>query len=86
VGGEVDADTAEQCRRALLDAQTFTIRGGVTFMDSAGLNAPVRAYHRVPNGGQLRVVGLRPNARRAVEITGLTGLFQDDVPDAPTEA
>ena len=51
---------------------------GVTFMDSTGINALVAAHHRMPQDGELRVVGLRSNVQRVFEITGLDVLFTPD--------
>ena len=94
VGGEVDAATVERLRSALVDAQraprVIVDLSAVTFLDSAGVNALVGAYHRVPPGGELRVVGLRPNVRRVFEITGLLELFAvdptDEVPPARVDS
>lgn len=84
VGGEVDLATVERFRDALLEAQgsprVVVDLTAVTFLDSSGLKALVAAYHRVPAGGELRVVGLRPNIRRVFEITGLLALFGNDTP------
>jgi anti-anti-sigma factor len=85
VRGEVDAATGDRFRSALLEAQrsshVVVDLSAVTFMDSVGVNALVGAYHRMPAGGELRVVGLRPNIRRVFEITGLLALFGVDASD-----
>ncbi len=85
VGGEVDIVTVESFRQALEDAQrsprVVVDLSEVTFMDSAGINALVGAYHRVSPESELRLVGLRPNIRRLLEITGLLELFRVDPPD-----
>ena len=82
--------TVERFRNALLEAQgsprVVVDLSAVTFLDSSGLHALVAAYHRVPAGGELRVVGLRPNVRKVFEITGLLALFGDDAPDDPLPA
>jgi stage II sporulation protein AA (anti-sigma F factor antagonist) len=87
VGGEVDIVTVGSFRQALLDAQqssrVVVDLSGVTFMDSAGINALVGAYHRVGPDCELRLVGLRPNVRRVFEITGLLELFRIDPSDGP---
>jgi anti-sigma B factor antagonist len=79
VAGEVDVATVESFRHALLAAQrshrVVVDLSAVTFMDSAGVNALVGAYHRVSGDDELRLVGLRPNVRRVFEITGLLELF-----------
>jgi anti-anti-sigma factor len=88
VAGEVDIVTVESFRTALLDAQrspkVVVDLSGVTFMDSAGINALVGAYHRVAPDCELRIVGLRPNVRRVFEITGLLELFRVDPSDDPS--
>ena len=94
VGGEVDIVTVESLQKALLDAQrsprVIVDLSEVTFMDSAGINALVAAYHRVPADGELRLIGLRANVRRVFEITGLLELFRvdpsDDSPSDPVES
>jgi anti-sigma B factor antagonist len=90
VGGEVDLATVERFRDALLEAQgsprVAVDLSAVTFMDSSGLHALVAAYHRVPAGGELRVMGLRPNVRKVFEITGLLALFGDEAPNDPPPA
>lgn len=44
----------------------------VTEVDAAGLGALAHAYRTVAErGGSLRLVGLRPELRRLVEVTGL---------------
>jgi anti-anti-sigma factor len=90
VGGEVDLATVGRFRAALLEAQgsprVLVDLSDVTFLDSSGVNALLAAYHRVPAGGELRVVGLRPNVRKVFEITGLLALFGADTPDDPLPA
>jgi anti-anti-sigma factor len=86
VDGEVDLDTAERFRDALTRAQqsrrVVVDLSGVSFMDSAGVNAIIGAYNRVPQDGELRVVHLQANVRRVFEITGLLALLGEDVPPA----
>jgi anti-anti-sigma factor len=88
VGGEVDIVTVEAFHNALRDAQrspkVVVDMSDVTFMDSAGINALVAAYHRVGPDCELRLVGLRPNVRRVFEITGLLELFSVDPADGPS--
>jgi anti-anti-sigma factor len=93
VGGEVDIVTVESFENALRDAQrsprVVVDLSEVTFMDSAGINALVGAYHRVGPDCELRLVGLRPNVRRVFEITGLLELFKvgpSDHPPAPVDS
>jgi anti-anti-sigma factor len=84
VGGEVDLDTAQQFRDALHRAQearrVVVDLSGVSFMDSAGVNAIIGAYNRLPPDGELRVIRLRANVRRVFEITGLLALLGEDLP------
>jgi anti-anti-sigma factor len=88
VGGEVDIVTVESFDEALRNAQrsprVVVDLSEVTFMDSAGINALVGAYHRVGPDCELRLVGLRPNVRRVFEITGLLELFRVDPSDDPS--
>ncbi len=88
VGGEVDIVTVSSFDHALRDAQrsprVVVDLGEVTFMDSAGINALVAAYHRAGPDQELRLVGLRPNVRRVFEITGLLELFRIDPSDGPS--
>jgi anti-sigma B factor antagonist len=85
VGGEIDIATVPQFRNALLEVQLASRivvdLNDVTFMDSAGSNALVGAYHRVPPNAELRLIGLRPNVRKVPEITGLLALFPDEPGD-----
>jgi anti-anti-sigma factor len=67
-----------QARDAQQSARVVVDLSGVTFMDSAGLNALVGAYHRKVRDGELRLVGMRSNVRRVFEITGLLAPFQDE--------
>ena len=58
----------------------------VSFIDSTGLGILVRAHNRITqlDGGQpLTIIGARPQARKVLEITGLTKVFRlvDDEPE-----
>jgi STAS domain-containing protein len=44
-------------------------------MDSTGINALLEAYHRVPQGGSVRVVGATSAIRRLFDITGISELL-----------
>jgi anti-sigma B factor antagonist len=88
----VDIVTVDSFQDALRDAQrsprVVVDLSEVTFMDSAGINALVAAYHRVGPDSELRLVGLRPNVRRVFEITGLLELIRvepSDDPSAPVD-
>jgi anti-anti-sigma factor len=78
IEGEVDAHTARQlesalndllaqgCTRLVLDASQMG------FISSAGLRALVFAHREAcQGGGQVRVFGLSPQARRIFEMAGL---------------
>lgn len=84
----MDIVTVSSFDHALRDAQrsprVVVDLGEVTFMDSAGINALVAAYHRAGPDQELRLVGLRPNVRRVFEITGLLELFRIDPSDGPS--
>jgi anti-anti-sigma factor len=85
LSGEIDIAAAEQIRNALLKAQSDSAAvivdvSRVTFIDSSGINALLRARERVPNGGEIHVVGARPNIRSLFEITGIDDLLLDETP------
>ena len=75
---EIDLATAPALRDEMLAALN---RGGVhlvldgmalTFMDSSGVNALVRARERADRlGGSLHLVTSHPQVRRVLQITGL---------------
>ncbi|WP_418955538.1 STAS domain-containing protein [Streptomyces tritici] len=82
LAGELDHDTAEPLRTAL-DQQ---IESGaprivvdcaaLTFCDSTGLNALLRARLRAQEaGGRVELAGLRPPVSRMFEITGARTVF-----------
>jgi anti-anti-sigma factor len=87
VGGEIDFGS----HRALLDTLMGKIdhgrprivleMGRVSFCDSTGLGVLVRVrQHAVSKGGWLRLAGVTPAVRRALEITNLDRL----IPSYPT--
>ena len=80
--GEVDLASAaelEACLDALFDSGTRRIivdLGEVSFMDSTGVRALVRARTRLnAAGGILLVVCPHPNLHRVFEVTGVVDLL-----------
>ena len=83
VSGEIDIQTSP-----VLDGRLRNVFGegvtsividlaDVTFLDSTGLSVLVAGLNRCQGvGGTVRLVSLRPNVRRVLEITGLTDVFQ----------
>ena len=83
LSGEVDIQTSpvldEQLRSVLGEGATSIVidLADVTFLDSTGLSVLVAGLKRCQKvGGTVRLVSLRPNVRRVLEITGLTDAFQ----------
>ncbi len=83
VSGEIDIQSSpildEQVRSVLGEGATSIVidLAGVTFLDSTGLSVLVAALKRCQSvGGTVRLMSLRPNVRRVLEITGLTDAFQ----------
>ena len=81
VVGEVDLASAERLRdeleTALHDARTVVVDvGGMSFIDSSGLNALVHAYRTARGvGSDLRIRHPTPMFLRLLEITQLETLF-----------
>jgi len=80
VAGEIDIATADILRSALERARESGRRdiwvdlSDVTFMDSSGLNALVRADHDFAgHNGRLTVICPTGPVRRTLELTGLVG-------------
>jgi RNA polymerase sigma-B factor len=78
VSGEVDRDTADQLRRALVNAASMpgTDRieidlHGVPLVDAAGLTALERGADAAPPSVALRVTGAQPYVRRALAFSFL---------------
>ena len=85
IAGELDAATAGPLLEALEAATGAHIRhleidmAEVTFIDSTGLGVLVRAHNRLaklPDAQPLALVSPRPQARKVLEITGLTRVFE----------
>ncbi len=75
--GEIDMSAGPAIRDALSTAQqgspdVSVDLSDVTFMDSTGINALLRAYRQASPGGSLRVVGAIPAVRRVFDITGVS--------------
>ncbi|MGN9913091.1 sigma-70 family RNA polymerase sigma factor [Phytohabitans sp. LJ34] len=76
VGGEVDRDSADQLRRAVLDAvasHAAEVRvdlSGVPFVDAAGVAALVACYQEATRAAvELRVRGAQPYVRRVLSLS-----------------
>jgi anti-anti-sigma factor len=85
VRGEIDMSSGAVIRDALTRAQqgspdVIVDLSDVTFMDSSGVNALLRAYYQAPPGGSLGVVGATSDIRRVFDITGLSELLLLDPP------
>lgn len=87
LAGELDLDTVpefEQQLAALDDAQRRRVvidLGGITFMDSAGLKAILRAYELGQSNGHTLVLRHGPRqVRRLIELTGMSDrlTFEDE--------
>ena len=84
LSGELDLATAPYLAIQLEPFQSNGVSaivldlGEVTFIDSSGLHALVRASKRAKaNGKPLILIGTRPSARRVIEITGTDFLLED---------
>jgi anti-anti-sigma factor len=75
--GEIDSVTADRfeaaCRHAATVGVVVVDVSDVTFMDSSGLNALVRA--RAATRPEWHLCGLRPRLRTLFRITGLDDVF-----------
>ncbi|MDF3301519.1 STAS domain-containing protein [Streptomyces tropicalis] len=83
--GEVDLDGSVHLREALLaclqSADTVVDFGGVTFMDSSGINALITAHRAaVELGARLRIAAPREAVQRVLHLVGVDTL----VPCFPT--
>src|SRR3954447_26406048 len=81
VAGEVDAYTAPEMVAALLAAVEADPRltvelSGVTFMDSQGLAALLRARQESErHGGTFRLEAVPPRVLKLLELTGMDAVF-----------
>jgi anti-sigma B factor antagonist len=81
VAGEVDYATGPQLAERLLDLTEHDVvvdLSAVTFLDSSGIAALVRANEAISRTGhRLRTFGEQDNVLRVLEIAGLASLFHD---------
>ena len=79
VAGEVDFATGPELAERLLDLTDQDVAvdlSAVTFLDSSGIAALVRANEALrPAGHRLRTFGERDNVLRVLEIAGVARLF-----------
>jgi len=84
VAGEVDAHTAPEMKAALLEAvarrrNVAVDLAAVTFMDSQGLAALLRARQEAESrGGNLRLERVPARVLKLLRITGLESVFTID--------
>jgi anti-anti-sigma factor len=78
VGGEIDILTADDLEHAIAtitgsDARTLVVDlAGVSFMDSAGINALLKGRRAADgHGQQFRVTGATGIVRQILEVTGV---------------
>jgi len=78
VDGELDLSTAPRLKWMLVDAleggscQVVIDLSNVTFMDSSGINALLRAHKKVAAyGGWIRMSAMSDHVLQAADITGL---------------
>lgn len=83
--GEVDLTTVDRLGKELATALDQDVSAvvidlaGVSFLDSSGLYALVRAHNRAKaNGRQLSLVNLQPRVRKVFELTGLLSYLTGD--------
>jgi anti-sigma B factor antagonist len=81
--GEIDMCSAPGLWEALSGAIAGGQRrlvvdlSGVSFIDSQGLSVLLRAYKAVaPEGGTVTLRSPRPQARKVLEISGVTGVLE----------
>jgi len=93
LGGELDMATVEGLSDWLVDISGSTVvidLSELTFMDSSGIGAMVRAKNEL--GDSLVLTRPQPNVRRVIEVTGLSGwltewnpAWSSDPPDPSTD-
>jgi RNA polymerase sigma-B factor len=84
VTGEVDRDTADALRDALLAAAGLPVKeievalGGVPFMDAVGIAALLAGFEAARAAGiKLRLTGTKPYVLRSLRVAGLQPLVAD---------
>jgi anti-anti-sigma factor len=87
--GEIDLSTKERIHEALMEAQqgsadVIVDLSDVTFMDSTGINALVRARRNAPDG-LFHVVGAPQRIRKALEIVGVAQYLLEPDSEAPRQ-
>lgn len=80
--GDLDMSTAAELDRALetavdLGRDVVIDCTALTFIDSSGLNALVRAHHRL-DGRELRLRSVSDQLRRVLKVTRLNELFAEE--------
>ncbi|MET9395337.1 STAS domain-containing protein [Streptomyces sp. NPDC006624] len=80
--GEIDHDAKDLLTEALLPsgaatpARVVADLGGVTFMDSSGINVFVTVHQRVGDtGGWVRIAGAQPSVLRVLQLVGVDMLI-----------
>jgi|SRR5438270_4304991 len=76
--GELELASAHELRAVLRDVASDTTVdcSGLTFIDSSGISVLLGAHRRLEaEGHTLRLVGMSPTVRRAVELAGLDKVF-----------
>jgi anti-sigma B factor antagonist len=84
--GELDIASADDLAHSLVELAGSTVvvdLSDLTFMDSSGIGALVRARNRIKANGQGDLVLTRPGAivGRALEIVGLSAWILEWAPD-----
>ena len=84
--GELDVASADGLANSLVEIAGSTLvvdLSDLTFMDSSGIGALVRARNRIRTGGRGELMLTRPGAivRTALEIVGLDAWIIDWSPD-----
>jgi anti-sigma B factor antagonist len=84
--GELDVTSADGLSNSLVELAGSTLvvdLSGLTFMDSSGIGAVVRARNRIKAEGLGDLVLTRPSAivHKALEIVGLSAWIVDWSPD-----
>jgi anti-sigma B factor antagonist len=83
MSGEMDLASREPIRDALMKAQdlgsgdVIVDLSQITFMDSTGINALVRAHREAPEG-RFRVVGASERIRRVFGICGVSSVLLEE--------